>query len=463
MSEVLKTHLPKPFLVLAAIEWLAICLSLIFGYSASFGELVSLSEALSYWLVEVMVFSFAISAMMFSMGLYNGQFSSEGSDIVIRLCVSFVLAFFVLSVILFMLPQTVVIWRSALGLAMIAAFSSVLVTRYFFLRVVDFGALKRRVLILGVGNQAARLDSLERTGRAFGFVCVGYLKVAGEDPMITPSRIVSGVNSIADFVERARVDEIVVAVEDRRGCLPMHLLIDCRLSGTPITDYATFFERETGSIDLKALQPSWFIFSDGFPGGRVQQVAKRLLDLSMSLLLLLFFAPLMLATAIAIKLESEGPIFYRQVRVGYRGLPFNLLKFRSMRKDAEKDGVPRWADEDDPRITGVGAFLRKSRIDELPQLLNVVKGDMSFVGPRPERPYFVDQLSEKIPYYKERHWIKPGITGWAQLNYDYGASIEDARKKLQYDLYYVKHYSIVLDLIIILQTIRVIFWAKGAR
>jgi sugar transferase (PEP-CTERM system associated) len=304
---------------------------------------------------------------------------------------------------------------------------------------------------------------LERTGRAFGFACVGYLKVAGEDSMVSPSRIASGVTSIADFVERARIDEIVVAVEDRRGCLPMHFLIDCRLSGTAITDYATFFERETGSIDLKALQPSWFIFSDGFPGGRMQQLMKRALDLTMSVLLLVFFAPLMLLGAAAVKLESEGPVFYRQMRVGHRGMPFSLLKFRSMRADAERDGVPKWADENDPRITRVGALIRRCRIDELPQILNVLKGDMSFVGPRPERPYFVEQLAEKIPYYKERHWVKPGITGWAQLNYDYGASIDDARKKLQYDLYYIKHYSVFLDLIIILQTIRVIFWPKGVR
>ena len=462
MSAVLKTHLPKPFLVLAAVEWLTICFSLLVGFSAALGEIMSLSEAVSYWFLEIVVFSLAISAMMFSMGLYNGQLSSEGPDIFVRLSLSFVLAFFILSVIFYMLPQ-IVIWRSVLGLAMIAAFLAVLATRFIFLHIVDIGSLKRRILVLGVGNQAARIDALERTGRAFGFACVGYLKVAGEDSMVSPSRIASGVTSIADFVERARIDEIVVAVEDRRGCLPMHFLIDCRLSGTAITDYATFFERETGSIDLKALQPSWFIFSDGFPGGRMQQLMKRALDLTMSVLLLVFFAPLMLLGAAAVKLESEGPVFYRQMRVGHRGMPFSLLKFRSMRADAERDGVPKWADENDPRITRVGAFIRRCRIDELPQILNVLKGDMSFVGPRPERPYFVEQLSEKIPYYKERHWVKPGITGWAQLNYDYGASIDDARKKLQYDLYYIKHYSVFLDLIIILQTIRVIFWPKGVR
>jgi len=262
-----------------------------------------------------------------------------------------------------------------------------------------------------------------------------------------------------------KVDEIVVAVEDRRKNFPVQEILDCRMGGIEVIDILTFIERQLGRVELGLLHPSWLIFSDGFRYGVMRVITKRLFDVSASLLVLVITWPFMVLAALAILVESggRGPILYRQVRVGENWRLFQLTKFRSMRVDAEADGVARWAKKNDDRITKVGTFIRKTRIDELPQLFNVLKGDMSFVGPRPERPNFVEQLSAQIPFYAERHRVKPGITGWAQISYAYGASEEDAMQKLQYDLYYVKNYSLFLDLLILLQTAEVVLWGRGAR
>jgi sugar transferase (PEP-CTERM system associated) len=245
----------------------------------------------------------------------------------------------------------------------------------------------------------------------------------------------------------------------------MDQLLECRLEGVEIIELVTFLERETGKVRLDVLNPSWMIFSEGFRQGRVHGSLERAFDIAASHVLLAAALPLMILTVLAIKL-TEGPrasIFYRQVRVGQYGRPFKLLKFRSMREDAERDGKAQWAQKNDSRVTKIGSFIRLTRIDELPQILNVLRGEMSFVGPRPERPEFVDQLNEKIPYYRERHSIKPGITGWAQLCYPYGSSEQDATEKLQYDLFYVKNHSLLFYLAILVQTVEVIVWRKGAR
>jgi sugar transferase (PEP-CTERM system associated) len=256
--------------------------------------------------------------------------------------------------------------------------------------------------------------------------------------------------------------EIVVAADDRRG-LPVHQLLQCKLSGIRVTDYVDFYERESGRVDLGAIRPSWFIFSDGFRMGAAVEGIKRSFDILFALLTLILVLPVLLLTAVAIKCEGYGAILYRQERVGLRGNVFVLLKFRSMTEDAERDGSPVWAAKRDPRVTRVGWFIRKLRIDELPQLYNVLRGDMSFVGPRPERPYFVGRLAQSIPYYHERHSVKPGITGWAQVNYPYAASLEDARNKLSYDLYYLKNRGLFLDIVILIRTVRVVLWPDGAR
>jgi sugar transferase (PEP-CTERM system associated) len=291
----------------------------------------------------------------------------------------------------------------------------------------------------------------------------GYLELPGETAMVAKNRIIPRTASLADVVKLGGVDEIVVAAQDRRGRLPVDDLVECGFRGVTIMDYLTFWERETKRTNLEALHQDWVLFSSRFPGGRLHNFLSRSFDVTVSLVVMVIFFPLILATAVAVKLESPGPVFYRQERVGRGGMPFKLIKFRSMRVDAEEDGVPQWAAQNDPRMTTVGAFIRMVRIDEIPQVFNVLLGDMKFVGPRPERPYFVEQLAREIPFYRERFRVKPGITGWAQLNYPYGASIADAREKLQYDLYYLRHYTLMLDFIIVLQTIKVIIWPLKAN
>jgi sugar transferase (PEP-CTERM system associated) len=257
---------------------------------------------------------------------------------------------------------------------------------------------------------------------------------------------------------------VVLALEERRNALPLGDLLKVKTTGVHVHDISSFLERETGRVDLDSLNPSWLIFSDGFSSGRrLSSAAKRLFDLVVSAAILLLTAPLILLFALLVKIESRGPAFFRQRRVGLYGVPFELVKLRSMRVDAEVGGKAVWAQKDDPRVTRVGSIIRKLRIDELPQAWTVLKGEMSFVGPRPERPQFVNDLEARLPYYAERHVVKPGITGWAQINFPYAASVEDAREKLEYDLYYAKNYSPFLDLLILLQTVRVVLWPEGAR
>jgi sugar transferase (PEP-CTERM system associated) len=245
--------------------------------------------------------------------------------------------------------------------------------------------------------------------------------------------------------------------------MPLRQLLDCKLSGIKVYDLNTHFEKTLGQIRIDYLNASWLIFGDGFNQGALRTFVKRAFDIVSATLLLVLAAPVMLLTALAIRLESPGPVFYRQERVGLNGRTFSVIKFRSMRDDAEKDGTPRWASADDDRVTRVGALIRRVRIDELPQFLNVLKGEMSLVGPRPERPYFVEQLTQKIPFFAVRHSVKPGVTGWAQVRYAYGATVEDSQEKLQYDLYYVKNHTLFLDLVVLFETVGVVLTGKGAR
>ena len=337
----------------------------------------------------------------------------------------------------------------------------ILFTRTVFVSLTDLNAFKRRVLVLGAGRNAARVAALARNSGMLNFTVVAHVKDASllEQDAAAPD---AGTETVLLKARQLRVQEIVLATDDRRG-LPIKQLLQCRRDGIKVTNYLDFIERETNSIDIDALQPGWLLLCDGFRLSHWRRVAKRYIDVLLSLALLLLSLPLMLATALLIFLDSGAPVLYRQERVGMGGRPFVLLKFRSMKTDAERDGKARWAASNDARVTRVGSIIRKFRIDELPQLLNVLRGDMSFVGPRPERPVFVDELSNQIPFYAERHWVKPGITGWAQVKYRYGSSLEDARTKLSYDLYYVKNQSPFLDLIIALQTIRVVLRADGAR
>lgn len=321
-----------------------------------------------------------------------------------------------------------------------------------------------RLLVFGAGKEAASvaasLSKEDQTVRVVGF----YPGPADEPVAVPPEMIIPREKSLVDVVNELKVDEIVVAVGDRRGGrLPLRELLDCRLSGVLVLDLSSHYERMLGQIRLDALRAGWLIFGGGFRQGPGRTLVKRIFDVVAASVLLVIFSPLMLITAIAIALEDGFPVLYRQERVGLNGRLFNVIKFRSMRKDAEKDGKPRWATKNDDRVTRVGRIIRKLRIDELPQLFSVLKGDMSMVGPRPERAYFVDQLTKEIPFYAVRHSVKPGVTGWAQVRYHYGASVDDAVQKLQYDLYYVKNHSLLLDLVILFETVGVVVSGKGAQ
>jgi sugar transferase (PEP-CTERM system associated) len=335
-----------------------------------------------------------------------------------------------------------------------------------FLRLIDLQALKRRVVVLGTGERAERIRQLAGRGTVTCFVVAAFITCSsGPSPEpICPIRLSDDTNAeeFANYLRDLRVGEIVVATEDIRR-LPTQQLMACKMRGIKVTGFMSFCERETGRIDVRALQPNWLVFSNGFRSGWWANAVKRGFDVLVSSGVLVLSVPILLLTMLLIRLDSSGPIFYRQERVGKFGKKFELLKFRSMQLDAEHDGTPRWAAKDDPRVTRVGAVLRKIRIDELPQLFNVLKGHMSFVGPRPERPFFVGRLQEDVRFYGERHGVKPGITGWAQINYPYGATLEDARHKLEYDLYYVKNHTLFMDIAILITTARVIMFPSGAR
>ena len=325
--------------------------------------------------------------------------------------------------------------------------------------------LEERVLIVGTGSIARLIAWQIENQHDFAYRIVGYLAENSEadvdaDDLQLP--LLGCALDVARLSALHQVERVVIAISDRRGHLPIQELLRAKLSGVRIEDAATTYERITGKILTDGIAPSWFIFSDGFRASRTTRVLKRLIDLVMAAVGLVLATPLMLLTALAIRLESPGPVLYTQERVGENDRLFTLCKFRSMRSDAEKSG-PVWAKSGDARVTRVGRFIRLTRLDELPQLLNVLRGDMSFVGPRPERPYFVQQLTAQIPFYAERHAVKPGVTGWAQVRYRYGSSIEDAMEKLRYDLYYIKHLSIAFDLTIVIDTVKVILCAKGAQ
>jgi len=322
----------------------------------------------------------------------------------------------------------------------------------------------RKVLVIGSGEMAKELQKVNAQFVHRGFEIVGYISLDNQQSEINNSIIINKDTTLVEIVTKEKIDEVVIAIDDRRKKLPVDELMDIKMSGVEVMDLLTFYEREQRLVLLDVLSPSWLVFSDGFVNSGLRPIIKRTFDILASILLLSVSWWVMLLTALAIGIESGfgAPVFYRQSRVGYRNQPFDVIKFRSMKVDAEKNGA-QWASKTDDRVTRVGRVIRKYRIDELPQLFNVINGDMSFVGPRPERPEFVDDFIETIPYYKERHRVKPGITGWAQLCYPYGANAEDTRQKLQYDLYYVKNYSIFLDLAIMLSTVEVVLWGKGAR
>jgi sugar transferase (PEP-CTERM system associated) len=399
-----------------------------------------------------------------AVGLYNRWLRDPLEGILVRLCLGFALGTVVLTIIFYVWPE-ILLGRGAFALTLLSAFVLLTLSRAIFLKLLAQQNIHRRVLVLGAGRRARPLLMLRRRSDLIGASVVGYMPLPGDDVLVPERRLIRSDKRLSQLVADERVDEIVVAVDDRRQGLPMDELLRCRTQGVQVIDVLSFLEQETGKIKIDLLYPSWLAFSEGFRRGLLRGVAKRSFDIVVSLGMLIVALPIMALAALAILIEDgfRGPVLYRQRRVGEGGREFDVYKFRSMRTDAEKDGQARWAQTNDPRVTRVGAFIRTYRVDELPQIFNVLRGDMSFVGPRPERPQFVQGLQEKIPYYAERHQVKPGLTGWAQICYPYGASDKDAFEKLQYDLYYVKNHSLFLDLTILLQTAEVVLWGKGAR
>ena len=471
LIRVFRHFVPVSVIVLALLELSLITVIwhlFLSGYSLTAFRPGSIVESLSFKLALVAGIIMTIS------GLYQNKIFSNYRRLIINLVASF----------LFLYPLAALgylYWGDALGpygslwelylKATVSWLICILITRAIFLALTDFKLLKRRVIVLGSGKRADRIAQIERSVRSGYFASMAYLRYEGgslkldRDAGVNQSTAAGSevnLDAISQLARKFRASEVVIATEDRRG-LPVHQLLQCRMAGIKVIDYLDFIERETKSVDVLSLYPGWLIFSDGFRGCGPVKFSKRCFDIALSAGLLMFTLPLMVLTSLLIKFDSRGPVLHRQERVGLGGKSFVLLKFRSMIVDAEKNGTPLWAGSKDPRITRIGAIIRKLRIDELPQLINVLRGEMSFVGPRPERPQFVKEFAEKIPFYSERHCVKPGITGWAQTNYPYGASLEDARNKLSYDLYYVKNHGLFLDLIIVVQTIRVVLSGDGAR
>ena len=406
-------------------------------------------------------FAAVISLSMISVGVYGSEALRSMRFAAARLLVAISLGVIALSFADF-LTGGQNFWRSTLAYSMAFAFVLLIFNRLLLSGFLGTSAFRRRVLVLGAGARAQRLRDLAERPES-GFVIVGYIGMSDGLQVVEEAISRSAIHNLTRYVENLGVSEVVLALEERRNALPLKDLLRIKTAGVHVNEFSSFLERETGRVDLDTVNPSWLIFSDGFSSGRVlSSAAKRLFDIFASALLLLFTAPVIAIFAVLVKIDSKGPAFYRQPRVGLFGQNFDVIKLRSMRIDAEAAGA-QWASKDDPRITRVGKFIRLVRIDELPQAWTVLKGQMSFVGPRPERPQFVAELEEQLRYYAERHMVKPGITGWAQINYPYGASIEDSRHKLEYDLYYAKNYTPFLDLLIILQTLRVVLWSEGAR
>ena len=455
----------RTYVYLGVVEAIVFFLASQLGVYARFGSALPTEVPLVFFLATGLFFTVCMSLAMISMGLYQRDAQEQEAAFVVRIGLAFVLGLALLSVGFFAVPF-LFMGRGVLGLGLVFSFIGISVVRELFARLVNIESRRRRVLVLGAGVNAYSIAEVVARGGPLGFLVVGYVPLPRSHAMLDGAQLLRSDRPLVELAIEYGVDEVVVAADDRRGKLPVDDLVDCKLSGFEVLDLLSFFEKELQIIKIDLLHPSWIFFSPrGFRMGAAARLSKRLFDLLAAAVMLVVAGPLMVLVAAASLIESRGrdPILYHQVRVGQHGTLFHVHKFRSMRVDAEADGVARWAAKNDSRVTALGSFMRKTRLDELPQIFNVLKGQMSLVGPRPERPEFVQRLAASIPYYSERHRVKPGVTGWAQLLYSYGSDDEDARRKLEYDLYYVKHAGLILDLVILLQTVEVVVFGKGAR
>ncbi|MEJ6595560.1 TIGR03013 family XrtA/PEP-CTERM system glycosyltransferase [Parasphingorhabdus sp.] len=462
MIRLFKHYIPYPVIFLGLIDFLLLLMAGEAGWILRALQIDMAVGSIFDRLAPIISFAFSLQLALIAVGVYSPEALQSLRFAAARIMVAISLGVILLALLAFAMPG-ITLWRSnslyAVGLAILF----LMIIRIFLGAMLDSDIFKRRLLILGAGPRAGSIAALEKQQES-GFIIAGYVEM-NEGPSLVDTAIRrQDITNLPQHVIDLEVSEVVLALEERRNSLPVADLLTIKTTGVHVNDLSSFLERETGRVDLDSVNPSWFIFSDRFSSGRrLSSTFKRGFDIFLSFLLLALTGPVILLFALLIRLEIHGGSFFKQERVGLYGQKFKILKLRSMCADAEAGGKAIWATENDPRITRVGRFIRKVRIDELPQTWSVLKGEMSFVRPRSERPEFVDDLQTKMPFYSERHIVKPGITGWAQINYPYGASIEDSRHKLEYDLYYAKNYTPFLDLLIILQTIRVVLWSEGAR
>lgn len=463
MIRIFRHYVPKFLVVLGCVEALIFFASVYFGLAPPFGEADASASVLAgeLW-PKVTLYTLLFILAMATVGLYRRDLVVGLKGTTLRLTVAFFGATTIAFTAVALFP-VLSIGAAALARAVAISLVAVVAFRAVLYQFSEAERLKRRVLVLGAGERAAAARDAQAWDDSREISLVGYVQVRGENAVIEREHRVYVQTTLVALCQEQLVDELVVAIDEESVEFPVGEIFDCKVNGIQITDLVMFLERQAGCLQLDALRPGTIVYADGFVQAILRGYAHRTMDLIVSGIGLLLASPLMVMTALAIYVESgfRGPILYRQVRVGRNGEPFEIFKFRSMRTDAELDGRARWAQANDTRITRIGGFLRKTRLDELPQLVNVLLGTMSFVGPRPERPEFVESLAQEIPYYNLRNIVNPGITGWAQICYPYGASVEDAKRKLEYDLYYIKNASFFLDVTIIIQTAQVVLWGKG--
>ena len=466
MFRISNHYVSKIVFVLLFVEVLVLLGAAYIGATVRFMELgrPATLPNIDHFFTSAIAFTAAIIFSMSAMGMYQLNFN-EGlrNPFFTKLMPSFVMGFLILTLVFYVAPD-LYFGRGILALVFGIAGVGIFTSRMVFFKTSELRFLETRILFLGSGPLAKECGDLAQQSASYHrYHITGFIPTPTEELCVPSTSLLAARDneSLVSLARRHNVQEIVVSVQNRRGGFPIKELLECKLAGLKVTDAATFFERETCQIRVDSLQPSWLVFGGGFDQSFVRTFMKRSFDIICSTIILALTFPLMLGAMLAVWLEDRGPVFYSQERVGMDGETFRVHKFRSMRIDAEKGGKPQWAQQNDPRITRVGNFMRKTRIDELPQILNVFKGEMSFVGPRPERQYFVEQLIEVVPYYNVRHSVKPGITGWAQVRYGYGSSAEDALQKLQYDLYYVKNNSLFLDVLILIDTLKVVLFRSG--
>ena len=451
----------KRFLFAIACDAITALLALFSAFYIRLGFVPRLSELSRMEITRIALFVAVLLFSSFLLEIYSSSIETGKKEYLIRVLLSITMSFFILTG-LFYLTEFELYGRGILFITLLIFGVIQYLSHLLYLVSSSLPGFVSKILILGTGPLARQIGNLI-SAHNHSFTLAGYFNCTSEPVMVPYHNIIDSEEGLCSAVRRVGVQKIVVSLSERRGVFPLQEVLSCKLTGVEVVDAPTFYEQMTGKLLLENITPSWFIFSHGFRVTFMLKLLKRMTDILCASIGLTLLVPFIPVISLVIWIDSPGPILFRQTRVGEGERLFNLFKFRSMRLDAENGTGAVWAKEKDPRVTKVGEFLRKSRIDEIPQLFNVLRGDMSLVGPRPERPEFVKKLKEVIPYYSERHYVKPGVTGWAQVRYPYGASVEDAIEKLRYDLYYIKNISLPFDILIILETVKVVLFRRGAR